>query len=89
MVLSNGIISMWYVYILKSQQRKWYYVGSTNRLAERIDEHNRGKVTSTKHFLPFILVFKKEFVSEKEARHYEKILKVKRKEKEKIIWMIE
>lgn len=80
---------MWYVYMLKSQNRQWYYIGSTNRLFDRIKEHNRGLVRSTKHFLPLTLVFTKNFISEGKARKYERLLKDKRIEKEKIIKLIE
>ncbi|MBI4837181.1 MAG: GIY-YIG nuclease family protein [Candidatus Portnoybacteria bacterium] len=80
---------MWNVYIIKSINKKWYYVGSTNRLSERISEHNKGLVKSTKHYLPLKLVFTKEFSLEKEARSYERMLKDKRIEKEKIIKVIE
>ncbi len=76
---------MWNVYIIKSTAKKWYYVGSTNRLDIRIKEHNTGKVTSSKSFKPFDLIFKKEFDLESEARNYEKLLKNKRIEKERII----
>ncbi len=75
---------MCYVYIINSTV-KWYYVGSTNRLAVRMGEHSSGKVLSTKSYRPFSLIFKKEFELEDEARHYEKLLKDKRIEKEKII----
>ncbi len=80
---------MWNVYIIKSRNRKWYYVGSTNRLLERLSEHNRGLVLSTKHYLPFDIVYTKEFNLENEARSYERMLKDKRIEKEKIIKDIE
>ena len=80
---------MWYTYIIKSRIKKWYYVGSTNRLQERLKEHNAGKVKSTKRYLLFDVVFTKEFESEKEARNYERLLKDKRIEKEKIIRLIE
>ena len=76
---------MWYVYILKSSIKRWYYVGSTNRLDQRLKEHNMGKVLSTKAYKPFELFFKKEFKSEGEARSYERLLKDKRIEKERII----
>jgi len=76
---------MWYVYIIKSEGKKWYYVGSTNRLAERLQEHNKGLVISTKHYLPFNFIFTKEFNLEKNARDYERLLKDKRIEKERII----
>ena len=80
---------MWYLYILKSLEKRWYYVGSTNRLEERIKEHNTGKVTSTKSYKPLILVYKKEFDSEEEARGRERELKAKRIAKEEIIRHIE
>ena len=80
---------MWCVYIIKSSNKKWYYIGSTNRLQKRIKEHNSGKVQSTKNYLPFELVFTKEFNAEKDARSYERLLKDKRIEKEKIIREIE
>jgi putative endonuclease len=80
---------MWYVYILKSSIKKWYYVGSTNRLQQRLKEHNEGKVLSTKAYKPLEFVFKKRFKLESEARGYERLLKDKRKEKEKIISLIE
>ncbi|MGA2418230.1 MAG: GIY-YIG nuclease family protein [Candidatus Staskawiczbacteria bacterium] len=80
---------MWNVYIIKSKNKRWYYVGSTNRLSERVNEHNGGLVKSTKHYLPFDIVYTKDFNSEKEARNYEKILKDRRMEKEKIIRAIE
>ena len=79
----------WFVYILKSESYKWYYVGSTNRLNTRLSEHNSGKVLSTKSRKPFKIVFTKKFASEKEARAYERLLKDKRIEKEKIIREIE
>jgi len=80
---------MWFVYIIRSLIRRWYYVGSTNRLIKRFHEHNKGLVKSTKHYKPFKLVFTKKFYSEHEAREYEKKLKMCRKEKEKIIKNIE
>ena len=80
---------MWYVYILKSTRKKWYYVGSTNQLKERIEEHNNRRVKSTKHYVPLNFVFQKDFKTESDARRYERKLKQCRKEKEEIIRIIE
>jgi len=80
---------MWYVYILQSQRKRWYYTGSTNRIDQRLEEHNRGKVTSSKPYLPLKLVFSKKFDSENLARAYERRLKDRRIEKEGIIRQIE
>ena len=76
---------MFFVYILKSNKKDWYYVGSTNRLEERLAEHNSGKVRSTKPYIPFNIVYSKTFNNESEARSYEHKIKDCRKEKESII----
>lgn len=76
---------MFFVYILKSNKKEWYYVGSTNRLEVRLKEHNSGKVRSTKYFIPLEIVYTKGFNSEVEARLYEHKIKDCRLEKEKII----
>jgi putative endonuclease len=75
--------------MIKSTKKRWYYVGSTNDLERRLSEHNKGKVTSTKCYLPFNIVYRKDFDFEKEARGYERLLKDKRLEKERIIKQIE
>ncbi len=80
---------MWYVYFLKSSGKNWYYVGSTNRLKERTKEHNLGKVHSTKAHRPLDLEYFVNFPTEKEARDYERKVKDMRREKEKIISLIE
>jgi predicted GIY-YIG superfamily endonuclease len=46
---------MWYVYILRSVKDKDLYVGSTNNIRRRLNEHNSGKVDSTKCRIPFSL----------------------------------
>jgi putative endonuclease len=78
----------WIVYILKSVNKNWYYVGSTNSIERRLKEHQSGKSKSTKPYLPIELVFRKEFLTEREARGYERKLKQKRVEKETIIRQI-
>jgi putative endonuclease len=87
---SNGRIEiMWWVYVLRSEKKKWYYVGSTNRLEIRVEEHNRGKVVSTKSYRPLRLVYSQQFDTEIDARQYERKLKDKRIEKEELIRKIE
>jgi predicted GIY-YIG superfamily endonuclease len=77
---------MAFVYILKSTQYEWYYVGSTSRsVEERLIEHNALKVSSTKAKAPLVVVWMKNFPTEQEARAYEKMLKQKRSAKEEII----
>ena len=67
---------MFFVYILKSLKDKNLYIGSTNNLKKRYEEHNLGKVTSTKPRTPFKLIYYEAYVSEKDARHREHNLKL-------------
>jgi predicted GIY-YIG superfamily endonuclease len=46
---------MWYVYILRSIVDKNIYVSLTDNIRRRLNEHNSGKVDSTKGRIPFRL----------------------------------
>ena len=46
---------MWFVYVLKSKLDFEYYIGSTNDINRRFEEHNSGTVISTKPRIPFSL----------------------------------
>ena len=46
---------MWFVYVLKSMNHPFYYVGHTNEVERRLDQHNLGLNQSTKHYAPFVL----------------------------------
>jgi len=72
------------VYVLQSVLKNWHYVGFTNNLKRRIEQHNRGKVLSTKTYKPFRLIFTKLFKNRLLARDYEKFLKI-RSNKEKLL----
>ena len=47
---------MYYVYAISSKTRKYIYVGITNNLSRRIDEHNRGYNKTTRAYRPFKLI---------------------------------
>ena len=66
---------MYYVYLLKSKKYGKRYIGSTNDLKRRFQEHNNGKVFSTRNQKPLILVYYEAFRSEKDARIREQALK--------------
>lgn len=66
---------MYCVYVLKSKRNKSLYIGYTNNLRKRIEEHNAGRVSYTKNHLPWILVYCEVFRSEKDARRRESKLK--------------
>ena len=65
----------YYVYVLQSQVDGRLYKGHTNRLEQRIIEHNNGKTKSTKGYRPWNLVYYETFDSETEAIAREKFLK--------------
>ena len=66
---------MFYVYVLYSVKFERYYVGMTNRLEDRLNEHNTGKTRSTKAFMPWDIVHKEFFETRDKARIREKYLK--------------
>jgi putative endonuclease len=66
---------MYVVYILKSTNRKYIYIGLTNNLQRRIDEHNKGYNKTTKPYSPFELIYTEKVESRIQARQREKYLK--------------
>ena len=66
---------MFYVYILKSKKDNKCYIGSTNDLRNRVRFHNEGKVFSTQHRRPLNLIYYEAYLSEKDARKREQMLK--------------
>ncbi len=66
---------MYYVYAIKSELRNYIYVGLTNNIERRVDEHNSGYNKTTKPYRPFLLFYTKELETRVEARAHEKYLK--------------
>ena len=66
---------MFYVYILLSLKDKKIYIGYSNNLKRRFQEHLEGKVKSTKGRLPVKLIYYEAFLSETDARRREIKLK--------------
>ena len=69
------------VYILQSLKNGRFYIGSTDNIKRRLQEHNSGKNKSTRYSLPFKLVFSQEFNDIKTARSVEYQLKAKKSRK--------
>jgi len=68
---------MFFVYILKSIKFKKLYIGVTNNLSERLKQHNKGLVRSTKPYHPFKYVYFEGYFSKKEAYQREHNLKLR------------
>jgi putative endonuclease len=63
------------VYILYSKSLNKYYVGSTNNLISRLNQHNKGKSISTKSGLSWNLVYSEEYNTRTDATRREKQIK--------------
>lgn len=75
------------VYVLKSLIDENFYIGCTSNFRDRIEYHNNGKVKSTKHRRPLMLVYKENYDNIYEAfkvERYYKTAKGKRELKDKL-----
>lgn len=63
------------VYVLKSKVDGNFYVGYTSNLDERIVQHNKGLVKSTKNRRPLEIVYYEVCFNQEDATHREKYLK--------------
>jgi putative endonuclease len=77
----------YYIYVLKSELNGRYYIGTTNNIIRRLNEHNSGKSKSTCMYKPWKCIYKEEFSNISESYKRERYLKSlrKRSEIEKII----
>ncbi len=66
---------MFTVYVLRSLRDGKRYIGMTQNLALRIQQHNQGCEFSTKGRRPFVLVYREEWKTLPEARIREKYFK--------------
>ncbi len=66
---------MFYVYVLKSQRDSTLYIGLTQDLARRLQQHNRGHGRSTRAKRPFVLLLFERFETRAAARAREKYYK--------------
>jgi putative endonuclease len=66
---------MYYVYVLKSELDKNFYVGYSNDLKNRLLQHEKGLVPSTKKRRPLKLIYYEACINQQDATHREKYLK--------------
>jgi len=66
---------MFYVYILESLKDKKLYVGYTNNLRRRFEEHNSGKIDVTKYRRPFKIIYYEAYLNQQDATSREKYFK--------------
>ena len=66
---------MYYTYVLQSEIDGNFYVGITNDLKQRFDNHQRGHVNSTRDRRPLKLIYYEACISQQDATKREKYLK--------------
>jgi len=65
----------YYTYVLKSLKDNKFYVGYTQNIKLRFEQHNKGLVQSTKDRRRLSLIYYEACVDQKDALHREKYLK--------------
>jgi putative endonuclease len=66
---------MFYTYVLRSNKDENFYVGFTDNLKQRIEQHNKGVVPATKNRRPLSLVYYEACLNKKSAIAREKYFK--------------
>ena len=66
---------MYYTYVIQSDMDGRFYTDYTSDLRKRLDDHNSGKVPSTKSRGPFNLIYYEACLDQQDATAREKYLK--------------
>ena len=74
-MISNFNKRFYYIYVLKSLKDNNFYVGYTDDLKSRFEQHAKGQVSSTKERRPLKLIYSEACLYKKDAMHREKYLK--------------
>ncbi|MBP6908609.1 MAG: GIY-YIG nuclease family protein [Candidatus Pacebacteria bacterium] len=65
----------YYIYVLRSHKDSNFYVGFTENLKSRFEQHSHGQVSSTKDRRPLEIIYSEACLNKKDALHREKYLK--------------
>ena len=66
---------MYYVYVLLSEKDKNFYIGFSENIEQRLNEHNAGKNVSTRSRRPFKLIYYEGHTLKSDALRREKYFK--------------
>ena len=66
---------MFYVYLIRSNQLDQYYIGQTNDLKRRVEEHKTGKSNYTSRANDWVLLYYEAYTSRRLAMKRESSLK--------------
>ena len=70
-------MDMYYVYVIFSESLHKYYVGSTNDVKKRVDQHNAGRSNFTSMGIPWVLIISMDCNSRIDAVRLE--MKIKKR----------
>lgn len=65
----------YFVYVILSEKDKKFYTGYTSNLANRLREHNNGRVLSTRNRRPLKLIYYEFCLNSEDAKQRERYLK--------------
>uniref|UniRef100_F4C1B0 Excinuclease ABC C subunit domain protein n=1 Tax=Sphingobacterium sp. (strain 21) TaxID=743722 RepID=F4C1B0_SPHS2 len=68
-------MEIYYVYAIRSERDGRIYVGLSQNVEKRLNEHNEGRTKSTKGYIPWKLIYKEEVGNRLTARKREKYYK--------------
>ena len=66
---------MYYTYVLRSFKDNQYYTGFTKDLKQRFEQHQKGRIDSTKDRRPLELIYYEACLDQNDATKREKYLK--------------
>ncbi len=66
---------MYYVYVLQSLVDNRLYNGYSSDLKKRVNDHNTGKISVTRHRRPFKLIYYEAYLHQQDATAREKFFK--------------
>ena len=66
---------MYYTYVLRSFKDNQYYTGFTKDLKQRFEQHQKGRIDSTKDRRPLELIYQEACLDQNDATKREKYLK--------------
>jgi putative endonuclease len=69
---------MFYLYVLRSEKTGRRYVGSSQDVDSRLQQHNSGQSLATKHGAPWKLIHQEAFMTRPEAVRRERVYKTGR-----------
>jgi len=65
----------YYVYVLQSEKDHNFYIGLTSDIKKRLEEHNSGKVSTTRNRRPLKLIYWEGCLNQQDAAKREKYFK--------------